>query len=105
RFIEDDHGIHLIGEDTAAVDAKALALDARILGYLVEHIGPVTSAIQKALKVQRDFLNERLEALARANKIDCMKAMTVPPAESLAPETCFGFQVSAKSNRGSGSAS
>src|SRR5262249_25569953 len=34
-----------------------------------------------------------------------MKAMTVPPAESLAPETCFGFQVSAKSNRGSGSAS
>jgi len=40
-----------------------------------------------------------------ASIVGSMKAMTVPPAESLAPETCFGFQVSAKSNRGSGSAS
>jgi hypothetical protein len=34
-----------------------------------------------------------------------MKAMTVPSAQSLAPETCLRFPVSAKSNRGSGSAS
>jgi len=40
-----------------------------------------------------------------ASIVGSMKAMTVPSAQSLAPETCLRFPVSAKSNRGSGSAS
>jgi len=36
-FHEDDVGIRLIAESTTSADAKALALDARILGYLAEH--------------------------------------------------------------------
>src|SRR5262249_55448950 len=70
-FLEDEAGIKLVAENSTAEEAKTLAVDSKIVGYVAEHPGTVTKSIQTALKVRRDLLNERLAELLDQDKLDC----------------------------------
>jgi len=73
RYVEDENGIRLIAETTRSCDAKALALDEKVLTYISENQGKSGSRIAEAIRVRKDDALESLHRLGTAGKIDSVK--------------------------------
>jgi len=75
RYSEEDSGriIRLIGEDSTAEEARALAVDQKVLAYLTANPGSSGNAITKGVHARKEGVFDALDRLFKANKVDCVE--------------------------------
>ena len=71
RFIEDENGIRLIGENSTAAEAATLAIDEKVMEYLAGHCGASGRAITQGIRKSHESVTDSLERLFRLNRVDC----------------------------------
>jgi len=72
RYSEEDSGriVRLIGEDSTAEEARALALDQKVLVYVTANPGSSGNAIAKGVHARKEAALDALNRLFNANKVD-----------------------------------